>query len=65
MVLKRDLLSQFNFSEDQKTALLTYMENNISKMHTVSLRVAFKLAMLIQLDPINWKSLADDGLIKN
>jgi hypothetical protein len=65
MVLKRDLLSQFNFSEDQKTALLSYMEKNISKMHTVSLRVAFKLAMLIQVDPLNWKSLADDGLIKN
>lgn len=65
MVLKRDLLKQFNFSDAQRTELLSYMEENISKMHTVSLRVAFKLAMLIQVDAINWKSLANDGLIKN
>jgi hypothetical protein len=65
MVLKRDLLIQFNFSKAQKTELLSYMEENISNMYTVSLRVAFKLAMLIQVDPVNWKSLANDGLVKN
>ena len=65
MVLKRDLLQQFNFSDSQKTDLLKYIENNLSAMYTVSLRVAFKLAMLIQDDPHDWRSLADDGLIKN
>ena len=65
MVLKRDLLQQFNFSDTQKNELLAYMEANLSSLYTVSLRVAFKLAMLIQADPGNWKSLADDGLIKN
>ena len=65
MVLKRDLLQQFNFSDSQKADLLKYMEDNLSAMYTVSLRVAFKLAMLIQDDPHDWKSLADDGLVKN
>lgn len=65
MVLKRDLLQQFNFSDSQKADLLKYMEDNLSVMYTVSLRVAFKLAMLMQDDPHDWKSLADDGLVKN
>jgi DNA polymerase III delta prime subunit len=65
MVLKRDLLKEFNFTNTQKTQLLKYIEENLSCMNTVSLRVAFKLAMLIQDDPLGWKSLADDGLVNN
>jgi hypothetical protein len=65
MVLKRGLLNQFNFSDTQKNELLEYMEANLSSLYTVSLRVAFKLAMLIQVDPVSWKSLANDGLIKS
>jgi len=65
MVMKRDLLKDFNFSDFQKKELLEYMEENLASMYTVSLRVALKLAMLIQDDPLEWKSLANDGLVKS
>lgn len=63
MVLKKDLLKQFNLTADQKWELLKFIEDNLAGMHTVSLRVAFKLAMLMTIEQDNWKTLAIDGLV--
>jgi len=64
MVMKHDLLADFNLSISEKNELLNYMNDNISRLHTISLRVAVKLAMLMSVDKANWKQLAEDGLIK-
>ena len=64
MVLKKDSLKQFNLSKKQKIELLNYIEENLSIMNTVSLRAAFKIATLMSVEPINWKILANDGLVK-
>ncbi len=63
MVTRKELLKQFNLSEFQKHELLKYIDDNLDRMHTVSLRLAFKIATLMEADPLNWKSMADDGLI--
>ena len=65
MVLKRDLLKQFNFNDAKKDEILKFIEENLACMHTVSLRVAFKLAMLMEVDQNNWQIMAKDGLLKN
>jgi hypothetical protein len=64
MVIKKDLLKQFNLGMEKNIELLKFIEDNLANMHTVSLRVAFKLAMLISMDESNWKALAFDGLVK-
>ncbi len=63
MVIKKDILTQYNFNSEQKIELLDFIDGNLANMHTVSLRVAFKLAMLMNMDKENWQSLAKDGLI--
>lgn len=63
MVLKRDLLKDFCFSFNQQCEILDYIKINMNHLTTISLRTVIKIAMLIKLDPTNWKKLANGGLI--
>lgn len=65
MVIKRDLLKEFDLTNIQKHELLDFIHENLEKMNTVSLRAAFKTAILMKVDPTNWRNMAVDGLIQD
>lgn len=63
MVTKNNLLKDFKLSKEQEFALLEYIETNLEKLDKVSLRTAVKLAQLVAINPDDWQSMADSGLL--
>lgn len=63
MVTKKKLLHSFNLSKDQQYELLEYIEINLEYLNKVSLRTAVKLAQLMSINPDDWRSMADSGLL--
>jgi hypothetical protein len=63
-ITQRDILKEYKLSESQKFAILEFIEEHMYSMHSLSLRSLVKCAELILIDPINWKDLALDGLVK-
>ena len=49
--------------EDQQM-LLEYIDDNQKKFHTLSLRTVVKLSKLYNLDPVDWKTMAELSLMK-
>ena len=64
MVLRKDLLKAYNFSEATKTALLTFIHENIERMTTLSLRTMIKLADWYVNEPEEWRTYATTTLMK-
>ena len=63
MVMKKDLLREFNLSMSQKGEILDYINENIGLLTKVSLRAAIKLAQLVKETPDNWRQMANNGLL--
>ena len=63
MILKKDLLSKFNFDEDQIFEILDYINDNAESITHLSLRTAVKLAELVEIDSAGWQEWAGDGLL--
>ena len=63
MVMKKNLLSSFSLSAKQIQDILMYVENNIESLPKISLRLAIKLAQLVQESPDNWHQMANTGLL--
>ena len=64
MVLKRDLLTNLGVPKQDQLMLLDYIEENKRKLYTVSLRTVVKLADIFRMDPVNWRVMANQGLLK-
>lgn len=64
MVLKRGLLTKMGVEECAQLKLLNYIEQNKSKLTTISLRTLFKLAEIYKIDSSNWEVMANQGLLK-
>lgn len=63
MVLKKDMLHAFNLQSSQQVELLDYLRDHITVIDKISLRTAIKLAQLMTISPINWRDMADTGLL--
>ncbi|WP_062310717.1 ATP-binding protein [Polynucleobacter sinensis] len=63
MVIKKNLLKDFNLSESSQHEVLDYIYENLEGLNKVSLRTAVKLAQLMKADPDNWKCMANNGLL--
>lgn len=63
MVIKKDLLKEFNLTFSQKARILDYIHDHLDKLHKISLRLAIKLASLMVNSPSDWHSMADSGLL--
>lgn len=63
MILKKGLLSSFNFDEDQIFEILDYINDNAESITHLSLRTAVKLAELVEIDSAGWQQWAGDGLL--
>jgi len=64
MVFKRDLLTNCGIPLAEQLALVDYISENRKRLYTVSLRTVVKLADIYKMDPINWRTMADQGLVK-
>ena len=64
MVKKQNLLKKYKMQDKDIDILLTYLENNLDDLYTISLRTMIKLAELYQVEPKQWKELAFTALTK-
>lgn len=65
MVVKKGLLNSFGLSGAQQSEILDYIGENLDRLHKISLRLAMKLASLVQANPEDWRSMADSGLLND
>ena len=63
MVLRQDMLKDYNFSEAEKAQLLDYLSSNLSRLQSISLRTMVKLATLYKLDSTDWRDMGIASLL--
>jgi len=57
------LFSNYGFAEGEGDEIVAYMEQNVNRLREVSLRMAIKLADLVNVS-VKWKRLAESTVIK-
>lgn len=65
-VINDGMLQDYHFENlaQVKETICTYMEDNMGRLHEVSLRMAIKLADLIKIKPDTWRQTADITCIR-
>jgi hypothetical protein len=63
-VLQKGILSKYELTKNQENSIIEFIEQNMYSMHNLSLRSFVKCAELMSIDPVNWKLLAINGLVK-
>jgi hypothetical protein len=64
MVYCHDMLARYNLSDSAIAELMAYIEINLERLNTVSLRTIVKLAELRTLLPDSWLTAADGSLLR-
>jgi hypothetical protein len=64
MVLERGLMTDLGVASNDQMMLLDYIDKNKGELNTVSLRTVAKLVDIFKIDPINWETMASQGLLK-
>jgi hypothetical protein len=64
MVLERGLMTNLGVPPEHQMMLLEYIDENQKNLNTMSLRTVVKLANVFRMDPIDWRTMADQGLLK-
>lgn len=64
MVLERGLMTALEVPDDAQQMLLEYIEENQKQFHTVSLRTVVKLSKIYNMNPTDWRLMAEQSLIK-
>ena len=59
------LFFNYDFSEAQCSEILSYMQDNSSKLREVSLRMCLKIADLVKISSDNWKMLTQATCMKS
>jgi hypothetical protein len=62
MIIKKNLLGQFNLTNESIADILDYINENSNEFHNLSLRTAIKAADLIKTFGSEWKKFAKEGL---
>jgi hypothetical protein len=63
--VRHGLLSSRGLTKQQETAVLDYVCEHKDGLDRISLRTATKIADLIKLDPLNWRSMARIGVLNS
>jgi hypothetical protein len=63
--VRHGLLSSRGLTPQQETAILDYICEHRDSLDRISLRTATKLADLVKLDPLHWRSMARVGMLNN
>lgn len=64
MVLERGLMTILEVPTEVQQMLLEYIENNQKHFHILSLRTVVKISKLYNLDPVEWRTMAEQSLMK-
>jgi len=64
MVLERGLMTDLGVPLNDQAMLLEYIDEKKDDFNTVSLRTVVKLANIFKIDPVNWRVMANQGLLK-
>lgn len=64
-VIHGDLLKSRGLSQAQECEVLDYIESNLDNLDFVSLRTATKIAELLALEPNDWRSMANVGVLNS
>lgn len=64
MVLKRNLMTDMGIDLKDQMMLLEYIDEHQGEMNTISLRTVVKLVEIFKIDPLNWRDMANVGLLK-
>lgn len=64
MVLERNIFTNLGVPEEYQMMLLEYIDENKKRLNTVSLRTVVKLANIFRMNRTNWKTMANQGLLK-
>ena len=59
------LFADYGFAGDEGEQVFTFMEQNMSRLRELSIRMALKIADLIKMSPTKWKALAENTVIKH
>jgi hypothetical protein len=62
MIIKKNLLGQYNLSAEMVNDILDYINNNSEDISYLSLRTAIKAAELVKTFGSDWKNFAKEGL---
>jgi DNA polymerase III delta prime subunit len=63
--VRHGLLSSRGLTKQQETAVLDYVCQHKDSLDRISLRTATKIADLVKLDPLNWRSMARIGVLNS
>lgn len=63
--VRHGLLSSRGLTKQQETAVLDYVCEHKDSLDRISLRTATKIADLVKLDPLNWRSMARIGVLNS
>ena len=63
--VRHGLLSSRGLTSQQETAVLDYISEHRDSLDRISLRTATKLADLVRLDPLHWRSMARVGVLNS
>ena len=65
VVVNSDMLEDYNFSKEQREAIMDYIKVNINSLRDLSLRTVIKLADLVKMDSsMGWQRLANLTILK-
>ena len=62
---KGELFADYDFTPEQGDEVISFMEQNQSRLREMSLRMALKIADLTKVSADNWKALASTTCMKN
>lgn len=60
-----DMLSDYKFTDEEKSDVIRYIEMNAAKLREISLRTVLKVADLRKAVPHNWERFADKNVLKS
>ena len=64
MVLERGLFTSLGVPEEHQKMLLEYIDENKKRLNTVSLRTVVKLSNIFKINPKDWRTMANQGMLK-
>lgn len=64
MVLERGLFTSLGVPEEHQMMLLEYIDENKKRLNTVSLRTVVKLSNIFKMNPKDWRTMANQGMLK-
>jgi hypothetical protein len=59
------LFADYRFAADEGDQVFAFMEQNITRLRELSIRMALKIADLIKMSPTKWQSLAENTVMKH